>query len=370
MVTSHPTAYLQFPGFQRPTYTPVPDELFDKLLSKLSGAELKVVMYITRRTAGFKRESDSISLTQIASGITTREGKVLDTGTGLSKRHVQRVLRSLEAKNIIRIARNVAADGSHTINVYSLNIASRGGTERPQGGDTRSPGGRDTQATGVETPVSTTTNSLPINSYYNKTVLVGGGVGALTDFGISEKAANRIASQHEEAYIAQKIEQVKWLMANQPEAVAKNPAGYLRRAIEENFSPPTGYYRQDIRPQEKEQAVLAREESAPEILEPASQEPMPASEDAKDNPWRQALERIKERQLVTRTVFTTWLRESRLLAMNGKTVTLGFANSWIANQVERQLYTVIQQAVAEVIGRPIDVQFSALEEAEEINIAA
>jgi hypothetical protein len=56
--------------------------------------------------------------------------------------------------------------------------------------------------------------------------------------------------------------------------------------------------------------------------------------------------------------------------MDGQTVTLGFANSWIAHQVERQLYTLITQAVSEVIGRPIDVQFIAVEEVQAANIAA
>ena len=35
----------KFPGFLRPTTTPVPDEVFDLLMNKLSGAELKVLLY-------------------------------------------------------------------------------------------------------------------------------------------------------------------------------------------------------------------------------------------------------------------------------------------------------------------------------------
>ncbi len=44
-----------FQGFRSPTYTPVPDELFDDLMSTLSGAGLKVLLYIVRRTFGFKK---------------------------------------------------------------------------------------------------------------------------------------------------------------------------------------------------------------------------------------------------------------------------------------------------------------------------
>jgi hypothetical protein len=45
---------LRFKGFLSPRYTQVPDELFDELMAYLSGAELKVLLYIIRRTFGFK----------------------------------------------------------------------------------------------------------------------------------------------------------------------------------------------------------------------------------------------------------------------------------------------------------------------------
>ena len=54
-----------FPGYTSPNYTQVPDELFDRQLPDLSGAELKVLLYIMRRTFGFKKDADNISLNQI-----------------------------------------------------------------------------------------------------------------------------------------------------------------------------------------------------------------------------------------------------------------------------------------------------------------
>jgi phage replication O-like protein O len=129
----------KFQGFQFPTTTPVPDEVFDVLMPQLSGAELKVLMYICRRTFGFKKESDSISLHQIATGITTRDGRVLDGGTGLCKRHVIRALKVLEKKNIIKVTRKVDETGLNEANTYSLNMLDMSdgvGTKCPQGRDT------------------------------------------------------------------------------------------------------------------------------------------------------------------------------------------------------------------------------------------
>jgi hypothetical protein len=67
-----PNRPFHFEGFTVPHYTQVPDELFDTLMPHLSGAELKVLLYIIRRTFGFKKQMDSISLSQMVSGIKTR----------------------------------------------------------------------------------------------------------------------------------------------------------------------------------------------------------------------------------------------------------------------------------------------------------
>lgn len=142
----------RFAGFKKPTYTVVPDEVFDELLADLTGAELKVLLYICRRTFGFKKSSDTISLNQIADGITTKDGRVLDQGTGLSQRHVQRTVRSLEEKNIVEVDRQVSEDGDSDINVYSLKFLERVGTSCPYP--------RDKMSLRVETPVSPTTNSI------------------------------------------------------------------------------------------------------------------------------------------------------------------------------------------------------------------
>ena len=54
MPTSDNLTPRPFRGFRSPSYTQVPDELFDELLVELSGGELKVLLYIIRRTFGFK----------------------------------------------------------------------------------------------------------------------------------------------------------------------------------------------------------------------------------------------------------------------------------------------------------------------------
>lgn len=83
------------------TYTPVPDALFDELLAELSGAELKVLMYVIRWTHGFGRTTDRISLRQLQDGITRRDGRVLDHGTGLLRTSILHALAMLEARGLV-----------------------------------------------------------------------------------------------------------------------------------------------------------------------------------------------------------------------------------------------------------------------------
>ena len=112
----------RFQGFRSPNYTMVPDELFDQLLPVLSGSELKVLLYIIRRTFGFKRESDTISLSQMLNGIITRDGRVLDRGAGVSKPPLLQALRSLQEKSIIFAERQVSNERGNEPTIYRLNL--------------------------------------------------------------------------------------------------------------------------------------------------------------------------------------------------------------------------------------------------------
>jgi phage replication O-like protein O len=110
-----------FRGYGDPHYTQIPDVLFDEQLPDLSGAELKVLLYIMRRTYGFKKDSDNISLSQIMKGIMTRDGRVLDRGTGLSKDSVTKAVKSLEQLGFIHRQRRSSATHGDESTCYTLN---------------------------------------------------------------------------------------------------------------------------------------------------------------------------------------------------------------------------------------------------------
>jgi len=117
----------QFEGFKPPNTTPVPDIVFDELLSELTGNELKVLLYIIRRTYGFGKNADAISLSQFREGITTKDDKVLDKGCGLKhNRTILVALASLEKKGYVisKKRQNNAGDSDTTIYKLRFKMAS------------------------------------------------------------------------------------------------------------------------------------------------------------------------------------------------------------------------------------------------------
>ncbi len=131
-MTRDHSAQTTFDGFASPNFTQVPDELFDVLMPQLTDAELRVLLYIVRRTFGFKRDADAISLSQMVSGITTREGQVLDRGTGLSKATVARGLAGLRAKGVILAERRSSVQRGNEATTYRLRFkAASSGMDQP-----------------------------------------------------------------------------------------------------------------------------------------------------------------------------------------------------------------------------------------------
>jgi hypothetical protein len=95
----------------------------DWYMADLTGAELKVALYIARRTFGFKKDSDSISISQIANGIVKKSGERLDRGTGLGRSTVIEALKSLiEAHGLVIARRQKTEAGDDDVNVYELNL--------------------------------------------------------------------------------------------------------------------------------------------------------------------------------------------------------------------------------------------------------
>jgi len=106
-----------------PNSTQIPDVILDHWMAELSGAEFKVLLYVARRTYGFGKESDNISLNQMAAGIRRRDGTWLDHGTGLSRSGVKAACNSLIQRGILVRVNNRSEESRECEeSTYRLNL--------------------------------------------------------------------------------------------------------------------------------------------------------------------------------------------------------------------------------------------------------
>ncbi len=107
-------------GLPHPNTTPVPDIFFDQIAPQLTERELRVMLYVIRRTYGFKKREDAISLTQFAEGIVTQDGKRLDRGAGVNRRSVIRAVQSLERQGLLEAVRITSCEHGNQASRYRL----------------------------------------------------------------------------------------------------------------------------------------------------------------------------------------------------------------------------------------------------------
>ena len=111
-----------------------PDALLDRVMANLTGAEFKVLAYIVRRTLGFKKESDTISLDQICSGVRRPDGVTLDAGTGLSKKTAIAALKGLEDKGVIIARKRMSREKGNLPTAFAIRFTEQAGAGLPDRG--------------------------------------------------------------------------------------------------------------------------------------------------------------------------------------------------------------------------------------------
>lgn len=83
----------------------MPHVVCRQLMADLSGAEFKVLCYLVERIYSHRSsrqsQSDTISYRQLQHGVTTRAGRRITSGTGLSRDSIGRALRGLEARGLM-----------------------------------------------------------------------------------------------------------------------------------------------------------------------------------------------------------------------------------------------------------------------------
>lgn len=93
-----------------PNTSAIPNILIDYWMPKLSPAEFKVLMCIARKTYGWHKAIDRISLRQI------------EEATGLSRKGITQNLQRLEELSLVSKIKSKTSDGDDAANQYEINV--------------------------------------------------------------------------------------------------------------------------------------------------------------------------------------------------------------------------------------------------------
>ncbi len=295
----------RFRGFQDLNYTPTPDELFDRLLPDLTDGELRVLLYVVRRTFGFKVRSAEISLSRMLHGTRDREGYALDRGAGVSKPTLLKAINGLKAKHVIIADQRRSVERGFEATIYRLNMladfpgkardqalindTAKGviegeqpgvksifdpdGQPRDQGLGNRTAKGRHA---GGQAPARRAAKGhgkadghtdIQNNKKQNQEteqqqidiVVANDVVVALVTRGVTGKTAEALVHLYPTERIVAQIEMLDHRDAH-------NPPAMLVKAIQEDWAPPPGY-RRDAEPEEGRQSPQCTIESRHETPE-------------------------------------------------------------------------------------------------------
>jgi hypothetical protein len=106
-------------------YTGIPNYFLDHIAPSLSASELRVMLYVLRHTLGYQKFSDTICYDQFLNGITTRDGRKLDNGTGISRCSLVAALANLEKKKLISRTSNNGGYAPSTITLILEDLTTK-----------------------------------------------------------------------------------------------------------------------------------------------------------------------------------------------------------------------------------------------------
>ena len=203
----------------------------------------------------------------------------------------------------------------------------------------------------------------------NKTTTVAANkkdvVVALTEKGITKKVAQRVVSRYKNARIYQKIEYLEFLLETDPKQV-QSPAGWLRRAIEEDYAAPAGFQTpaereqveaQKIKAQQEQQRRLEQQEREAEALHKQREQEKAKQLEELKREWgttKRELELWPQAQVnlqrqMTEATYGMWLKSSQLLRLpkdTGDKAVISVDSQAAKEWCENRLYKTIQRTLS------------------------
>jgi hypothetical protein len=190
----------------------------------------------------------------------------------------------------------------------------------------------------------------------------------LVQKGMTKIVARKLAAQYPEEYIRLKIESLDYLQETAPDQV-KEPAAWLRRAIEQDWKPPAKFKSKAER--EAEALAQAKAEEEERLREEKEREERKqqihgvlsekygVTEDT-FMLWEKMEAGLKERLL--RGDYWSWVRPSALLTVTDSQVTIGVPYEFTRNEFQDRLDEQIIEVLSAMLGQPVEVEYLVVPE--------
>lgn len=192
---------------------------------------------------------------------------------------------------------------------------------------------------------------------------------ALTDLGIGKRTAQWLARHYRRERVLEKIDFLAFLQESNPGKV-KNPRGWLRTAIEEDYGPPDGYKSKEERAAEAAEREKRQQDFDQALAGHGTQparfggwqqwviEKYSVAEDL----WEvggQLLETLKLQMPVA--TFDAWVSNTMIIELGEAQARIAVSSQRAYEWLEHRLKSKFEQALAGVIDRPVEVVFEVIE---------
>lgn len=362
---------LPFQGFPTPeaNYYRCPSIWVDICAEIDNLSELKVVQYVLRHTWGYREYGIKkwITTDEFMHGRKKVDGTRMDRGTGLSEKSVYNGIQAalhhgyleeeVDNTDLARIKRyfclkmfpgtglsETQKDPSEHQGPQSVKTTARvvNVTTPPESGVSSLP-------PGVVNPTTRTTESTLEQTTIVVDVTI---VEELLSFGLSRKVAVQLASEYPEEYIFGKIALARWLHEVYPNRISKNAAGYLRRAIEEDYQPPASYVQRSIAQLERQKAEnelhIWQYTAQRQVRDHRPPETISGSDLNTETAWERALGYLESQ--MNRLNFETWLTGTALLSCNRDQALIAVPTTFQAETLESRFGGFIGRGLEEAVG--------------------
>lgn len=200
---------------------------------------------------------------------------------------------------------------------------------------------------------------------------------ALTDLGISERVAKRLANHYSQKRVLEKIDFLTFLQETDSRKI-NNPRGWLRTAIEENYGPPDGYQPKEQREAEAAERERRRRDIALGAAEGHEQSLVNQGPwSARLGAWQkwvaethsipqnllhitdQLLESLKLQ--MPAATYQAWVVSTMITELGESQARIAVSSSRAYDWLDHRLKPKFEQTLAGIIDRQVDVVFEVLE---------